>query len=58
MVRQHREAEGGYRSGQSGEFIFTMDSHFDRSIVFGQIWRLFIYGKSEDPLNNKRFICG
>ena len=27
---------GGYRSGQSDEFIFTMDSIFDRSIVFGR----------------------
>ena len=28
---------GGYRSDQSGKFIFTMDSLFDRSIVFGRI---------------------
>ena len=37
MVRQHRGAGGGYRSGQSGELIFTMDSLFDLSIVFGRI---------------------
>ena len=35
MVRQHRGAEGGDRSGQSGEFIYSMDLLFDRSIVFG-----------------------
>ena len=29
------ERGGGYRSGHSGEFIFAMDSLFDRSIVFG-----------------------
>ena len=58
MVRQHRGARGGDRSDQSGESIFTMDSFFDRNIVFGRILRLVIHGKSEDPLNNRRFICG
>ena len=32
MVWQHRGAGRGYRSGQSGEFTFTMDSLFDRSM--------------------------
>ena len=28
---------GGYRSGQGGEFISSMDSIFNRSVVFGRI---------------------
>ena len=37
MVRQHRGAGGGYRSGQIGEFTFTMDPPFYQNIVFGRI---------------------
>ena len=33
MVRQYRGAGGGYRSGQSDECIFTLDSLLDRNIV-------------------------
>ena len=29
--------QGGGRSGQTGENIFTMDPPFDRSIVFGRM---------------------
>ena len=29
MVRQHRRAEGGDRSGQSGELMYSMDLLFD-----------------------------
>ena len=34
MVRQRRGTQGGNRC-ESGEPIFTMDSFFDRNIVFG-----------------------
>ena len=32
-----RGGGGGGRSGQNGEVVFTMDSLFDRNIVFGRI---------------------
>ena len=33
MVRQHRGVGWGHRSGRGGEFIFTVDSFFDQSIL-------------------------
>ena len=48
---------GGDRSDQTGEFVFTMDPCFDRSIVFGRIWRLF-FTASVGPVDCRRFSCG
>ena len=36
---------GGGRSGQIGDYIFTMDAPVNRNTVFGRIRRLFIYVK-------------
>ena len=38
---------GGNRSDQNGEAVFSRDSLSDRNIVFGGLWRLFIFDKSE-----------